>query len=574
MSDLTGKIIGGRYRVIEFIGRGGMAEVYRVWDSRRNTALAMKLIHPDLALDRAFLRRFHREAETLAHLQHPNIVRFYGLEQDGEHVFILMDFVEGKSLKQLIFSANGPLPLQRVVDTMRQLCQALQFAHYEGFVHADVKPGNVLIDNAGRVMLNDFGIAQMAQTATTSLGGAGTPAYMSPEQARGGKPTLQSDIYALGILLYEMLTGERPFNGDNSSAKGTADDRVRWEQIHLPPPSPRDSTPHISAALEEVVLKALAKDASQRYQTALELWEAVEGAGGAMASEAREGSSAADAQVAPEQTTRRQTSKAASQGPGRQRAALPALTILGVIGLVGLLAVLWRSTGLTFPLTGSESTPTATQAATRTVVSPSVTPSPRPTTTSVPSATSTPGVPVVTAKEVAVNCRVGPGTEWEAVSALTLGAVAEIVGKNSELDYSWWYIKDPLNPGLFCWVAFDVTNAAGNLPVIPVVPTPTALVTKVTVRSEVTFTACGAPNAVAFSGRLTTNGPTEVRFQWEVRGDEELTTSPQSLTFDAFGTREVQYPGDYGTDCGNYSIRLHVLSPNDDWAAQDFSVAP
>src|SRR3990172_10364644 len=111
MSDLTGKVIAGRYRVIEFIGRGGMAEVYKVWDSRRNTTLAMKLLHADLALDRAFLRRFHREADVLARLQHPNIVRLYGLEQDGEQSFMLMDFIDGRSLKQLIFNAGGPLPL-------------------------------------------------------------------------------------------------------------------------------------------------------------------------------------------------------------------------------------------------------------------------------------------------------------------------------------------------------------------------------------------------------------------------------------------------------------------------------
>src|SRR3989337_1882181 len=118
MSDLSGQLIAGRYRVAEFIGRGGMAEVYKVWDTRRNTALAMKLLHADLALDRALLRRFQREAETLARLQHPNIVRFYGLEQDGEQSFMLMDFIEGKSLKQLIFNANGPLPFDQVLDIM------------------------------------------------------------------------------------------------------------------------------------------------------------------------------------------------------------------------------------------------------------------------------------------------------------------------------------------------------------------------------------------------------------------------------------------------------------------------
>src|SRR3990172_5157132 len=116
MSDLTGKVIADRYRVEEFIGRGGMAEVYKVWDTRRSTTLAMKLLHADLALDRAWLRQFNREAETLARLQHPNIVRFYGLGQDGEQIFMLIDYIDGRSLKQQIFSANGPLPLEQVLN--------------------------------------------------------------------------------------------------------------------------------------------------------------------------------------------------------------------------------------------------------------------------------------------------------------------------------------------------------------------------------------------------------------------------------------------------------------------------
>src|SRR4030067_3711437 len=253
MTDLTGKLIAGRYRVDEFIGRGGMAEVYKVWDTRRSTTLAMKLLHADLALDRAFIRRFNREAETLARLQHPNIVRFYGLGQDGEQIFMLMDFIEGRSLKQLIFNANGHLPLEQALNIMRPLCQALQYAHYEGYVHADVKPGNVMIDKSGRVMLNDFGIARMTQTGTATLGGVGTPAYMSPEQARSEKPTPQNDIYSLGILLYEMLAGERPFNGEHALTGETADDRVRWEQLHQPPPSLRNLNRNLSLEIEQVV---------------------------------------------------------------------------------------------------------------------------------------------------------------------------------------------------------------------------------------------------------------------------------------------------------------------------------
>ena len=266
MPDLINQTLLNRYHVIESLGRGGNAEVYKVWDSHRSSFLALKLLHADLALDRVFLRRFKREAQTLARLQHPNIVRFYDLEQDGRLVFMLMDYVEGESLKHKIFDANGPMPSNQIMEIIRPLCQALQYAHNEGFVHSDVKPGNILIDKTGRVMLTDFGIARMTETATVTMIGAGTPAYMSPEQARGESPTPQTDIYALGVILFEMLTGERPFTGENAKTTGGTSEKVRWEQMNLPVPSPRKFNQNISPELEAVVLKCLEKKPENRYQ--------------------------------------------------------------------------------------------------------------------------------------------------------------------------------------------------------------------------------------------------------------------------------------------------------------------
>ena len=213
-----------------------MAEVYKVWDSKRGVHLAMKLMHEDLALDNVFLRRFKREARTLEKLQHPNIVRFYGLEQEGRLVFMLMDFVDGESLKHRIFDARGPIPLDEVYEVIQPVCQALRYAHGEGFVHADVKPGNIMIDKTGRVLLSDFGIARMTESSTVTMAGAGTPAYMAPEQARGETPLIQTDIYALGIVLYEMVTGERPFTGELATISGTSGEKTRWEQMNLNPP--------------------------------------------------------------------------------------------------------------------------------------------------------------------------------------------------------------------------------------------------------------------------------------------------------------------------------------------------
>nr|MBC8503342.1 serine/threonine protein kinase [Chloroflexota bacterium] len=277
MTILTGKNIQNRYQVNDFLGRGGMAEVYKVWDSKRMTFLAMKVLHEDLALDRVFMRRFQREAQTLAKLQHPNIVRFYGLEQDGRLAFMLLDFIEGETLKHKIFDAGGPMPLGEIRDVLRSLCGALQFAHSEGLVHCDIKPGNIMIDQHGKVLLSDFGIARMADAATATMVGMGTPAYMAPEQARGLDPTPYSDIYALGIVLFEMLTGgERPFTGEQAQTTGSISEKVRWEQMHIESPSPSRWNPKISPELEAVVLKSLMKNPDERYQTPLDLVNALE----------------------------------------------------------------------------------------------------------------------------------------------------------------------------------------------------------------------------------------------------------------------------------------------------------
>lgn len=197
---------------------------------------------------------------------------------------------------------------------------------------------------------------------------------------------------------------------------------------------------------------------------------------------------------------------------------------------------------------------------------------PLPTDTPLPTATATPAIPIAWPKSVAVNCRYGPGTAWAAVSALQLNVQAEIAGRNAGND--WWYIKDPLNPGDFCWVAMSVTNAAGNLAPIPIVAAPEALVTGVSVNAEVTYSACGGPNPIQFSGKVTTNGPTTITYQWEITGDKQNTTSPETLKFDAADTKSVPDPGAYSADCGNYAITLHVTDPNEKSAKKNFKVGP
>jgi serine/threonine protein kinase len=278
MADLVGRVLLNRYRVDSFVGRGAMSNVYKVWDTQRITFLAMKVLHEELAMDAVFLRRFQREARTLAQLQHPNIVRFYGLEEDDLLVCILLDFIDGTTLQREIRTAHQPLPIDRVLEIFRPVCSAIHYAHLQGLVHCDIKPSNIMISNTGDVAVTDFGLAHMLEGATslTMLGG-GTPAYMSPEQARGDEVTRQTDVYSLGVVLYEMLTGgERPFTGEESQLTGTLRKRVLWQHMNSEPPSPRQYNPRIPAQLEAVVMRCLAKEPEQRFATTLDLLVALE----------------------------------------------------------------------------------------------------------------------------------------------------------------------------------------------------------------------------------------------------------------------------------------------------------
>lgn len=278
MHNMIGMTLGNRYRIDEALGRGGMAEVYKVWDMERATYLALKLLRQDLAEDRVFVRRFQREAQTLEKLQHPNIVRFYGIDHDMFRVFMLMEYIQGTTLQRILFMNEGkPLSHGFAYKTLTSVCSALHYAHQQGLVHCDIKPGNIMIDDSGKVLLTDFGIARMSDAATATMVGFGTPAYMAPELVMGRDPSPQSDVYSLGILLYEMVTGgERPFTGERAQTTGPTSERVRWEQLHLPAPSPKAYNRKISNEMEAVILRCLAKDPAERYSSALNLHENIE----------------------------------------------------------------------------------------------------------------------------------------------------------------------------------------------------------------------------------------------------------------------------------------------------------
>ena len=214
---MIGNRVGGRYEILRTIGDGGMSRVYLAHDAILNRDVAIKVLHYDFANEEELKRRFQREALSATSLVHPHIVDIFDVGEDGEHHYLVMEYVEGQTLKQFIQS-EGPLSPERVLPIMRQLVSAISNAHHNGIVHRDIKPQNILMDAEGNVKITDFGIAMAlsatAHTKTNSV--IGTVHYLSPEQARGGMATKKSDIYSLGIVFYELLTGELPFSAETA----------------------------------------------------------------------------------------------------------------------------------------------------------------------------------------------------------------------------------------------------------------------------------------------------------------------------------------------------------------------
>lgn len=248
----------GSYQIISELGRGGMATVYRAFQPAFNRYIALKVLPAHLAHDQTFVARFSREAQIAAGLKHPNIVEIYEVST-AEPYYLAMQLVEGETLAAII-RREGKLEPSRAAAILQQVANALDYAHARGVVHRDVKPSNILLDHAGRAILSDFGIAKAVEgTRITQTGVAmGTPEYMSPEQGQGKPADARSDIYSLGIVVYEMLTGRVPFHADTPLA-------TLHQQVYDPPPPPRRLNPRLSPEMEHAVLKALAKDPRARF---------------------------------------------------------------------------------------------------------------------------------------------------------------------------------------------------------------------------------------------------------------------------------------------------------------------
>jgi serine/threonine protein kinase len=277
LTNLPGSLSGnflGKYKILERIGSGGMAEVYRGRHEQLNREVAIKVLHPALIGQPEFLARFEREARLVANLRHPNIVQVFDFDTQNDQVFMVMEFIPGGTLKQRLEefrSAGQFMPLPEVIRLLKQMASALDYARSQKMLHRDLKPSNILLDGEGNLFLTDFGIAHMLGgvklTTTGSL--LGTPAYMSPEQGLGEQLTSSSDLYSLAIILFEMITGEIPFDADTPLA-------LLQKQINNNPPSLDKYREGLPTGLNKILQKALSKKAEDRYKSAADLFNAFE----------------------------------------------------------------------------------------------------------------------------------------------------------------------------------------------------------------------------------------------------------------------------------------------------------
>ncbi len=260
------QLLNGRYRLVSQIGSGGMAVIYKATDLALGRTVAIKILRPSLTSDQSFLIRFRQEARNVANLAHPNLVTVHDVGQDGNTYYMVMEFLDGQDLKKII-KAKGPLSVERVLDLTIQVCAGIGYAHRAGLVHADVKPQNILVNEGDRVKVTDFGIAQaLAMTKPQERQKVvwGSPHYFAPEQAQGEYPTPSSDVYSIGVVLFEMLTGRLPF-------MATDQQELALAHIRDAPPRISELNSKVPVALDRIVQKVLSKEPSARYLTADQL---------------------------------------------------------------------------------------------------------------------------------------------------------------------------------------------------------------------------------------------------------------------------------------------------------------
>ena len=264
--NLEGKLLGGRYEIIEKIGNGGMATVYRATDKVLKRDVAVKILRDEFTTDEEFIKRFEVEAQSAARLTHPNIVSIYDVGVEDNFNYIVMELIRGKTLKEIILEEKGPLPWKWSVNVAIQIASALETAHRNNIIHRDIKPHNIIITEDGIAKVTDFGIAKAVSNSTITAFGTtiGSVHYFSPEHARGGFTDAKSDLYSVGVVLYEMVTGKVPFDADTPVS-------VALKHMQEKPQEPIEVNPNVPMAVNKIIMKALQKDTNLRYQTATDM---------------------------------------------------------------------------------------------------------------------------------------------------------------------------------------------------------------------------------------------------------------------------------------------------------------
>ena len=264
--NLEGKLLGNRYEIIEKIGNGGMATVYKATDKVLKRNVAVKILRDEFTTDDEFIKRFEVEAQSAARLTHPNIVSIYDVGVDGNLYYIVMELIQGKTLKEIIVKEKGPLPWKWSINVSIQIASALEMAHRNNIIHRDIKPHNIIITEDGVAKVTDFGIAKAVSNSTITAFGTtiGSVHYFSPEHARGGFTDAKSDLYSLGVVMYEMVTGRVPFDADTPVS-------VALKHMQEEPVEPIELIPNLPIAVNKIIMRALQKDTTLRYQTASEM---------------------------------------------------------------------------------------------------------------------------------------------------------------------------------------------------------------------------------------------------------------------------------------------------------------
>lgn len=435
MDALIGKRLGGKYEIQAEIGRGGMGVVYRGYDVALQRPVAVKVLPASMSFDREFVQRFQREAVLAARLVHPHIVTIHDIGTDGDLHYIVMEYLRGETLDQWLQQYRR-MPVEMAMGIVAQIAQALDYAHAQQIIHRDIKPANVMLSSDGRVKLMDFGLVRAVESSNLTRSGVivGTPEYMSPEQALGSKIDHRSDVYSLGVVVYKLLSGRGPFERSTPYA-------ITYGHVHEPPPPLRSINPDVSPAVESVILKALAKKPSDRYDSAGEMVRALALAAGQIPVEAEAGRRFARPASEPlTVAAARSASVPASRPQQIPRLAMLAgiaLAVLAVIAVIMLaqgsdspgalpppseVSVLPSSTA-TSPPAGQDGVPSGGA-----VVG-----------TPLPSSSSAPSVPeaLVSGGDV-VNVRSGPGVAHTTAGQVRRGESYRVVGANQ--DQSWWQI--------------------------------------------------------------------------------------------------------------------------------------